>query len=138
MINIDSIKRRLLIKYPSFGSIIANTTFREEERTKTAATNGKEIIYNPTYVENLTSDEQVFLFAHEVCHIAFDHIYRSENRIHKLWNIATDAVINASLVSDGLPLIEGGVDIEDAIKYNAEDLYEILLKDYKLFVKKVI
>ena len=130
-INIDSIKRRLLVKYPSFGSIIANTMIIEEERIKTADTNGEVIRYNPNFVENLTSDEQVFLFAHEVCHIAFDHIYRSENKIHKLWNIATDAVINASLISDNLPLIEGAVDIEDAINYNAEDLYEKLLKDYK-------
>lgn len=130
-INVEGIKRRLLVKYPSFGSIIANAKFIEETRIKTAATDGKDIIYNPAFVENLTSDEQVFLFAHEVCHIAFDHIYRSENRIHKLWNIATDAVINASLVGDNLPLIKGAVDIKDAIKYNAEDLYEKLLKDYK-------
>ena len=130
-INIDSIKRRLLVKYPSFGSIIANTTFKEVKEVSTAATDGKDIIYNPSFVEKLSSDEQVFIFAHEICHIAFDHIYRSENKIHSLWNIATDAVINAALISDGLPLIEGGVNIEDAINYNAEDLYAKLLKDYE-------
>lgn len=130
-INIDSIKRRLLVKYPAFGSIIANTIIVEEERIGTADTNGKKIRYNPTFVENLSRDEQVFLFAHEICHIAFDHIYRSENKIHKLWNTATDAVINALLMNDGLPLIKGGVNMEDAIKYNAEDLYEKLLKDYE-------
>ena len=63
MINIDSIKRRLLVKYPTFGSIIANAKFIEEYGIKTAATDGKDIIYNPTFVENLTSDEQVFLFS---------------------------------------------------------------------------
>lgn len=130
-VNIDSIKRRLLIKYPTFGSIIANASFKEVYSIKTAATDGKNIIYNPTFVENLSSDEQVFVFAHEVCHIAFDHILRSENRIHRLWNIATDAVINAALMSDGLPIIKDGVNIKDAINYNAEDLYDKLLKDYK-------
>ena len=129
-INIDSIKRRLLVKYPAFGSIIANATFKEVDSITTASTTGKDILYNREFVEKLNSDEQVFLFAHEVCHIAFDHILRSENRIHKLWNIATDAVINASLKGDGLPLIEGVVDMPDAINYNAEDLYEKLLKDY--------
>lgn len=130
-INIDSIKRRLLVKYPAFGSIIANATFIENLTIDTALTDGKRIVYNPEFVESLSSDEQVFLFAHEVCHIAFDHILRSENKIHKLWNIATDAVINAFLQSDGLPLIKGGVDMSDAISYNAEDLYEKLLKDYE-------
>ncbi len=81
---------------------------------------------------SLNEDEQLFLFAHEICHIAFNHVFRCENRIVKLWNIATDAVINALLVNDGLPLIKGGVNIPDSIVYNAEDLYCILLESYDM------
>ena len=50
--NIDSIKRKLLIKYPTFGSIIANLEFQEEESVGTAATDGKVILYNPKFLNN--------------------------------------------------------------------------------------
>lgn len=130
-VNIDSIRRRLLVKYPSFGSVVANAKFVENNSIDTAATDGECVYYNPQFVNSLNSDEQVFLFAHEICHIAFDHIFRREGKIKELWNIATDGVINAFLMQDGLPLIEGGVNIPDAINYNAEDLYNKLLEENK-------
>ena len=130
-INIDSIKNRLLVKYPAFGSIIANVKFEESYSEETAATDGEIIYYNPTFIEPLSSDEQVFLLAHEVCHIAFDHIFRSEGKDHTIWNIATDAVINALLVKDGLPLIKGGVDIKDAVNHTAEEMYKKLYEEQK-------
>ena len=127
--NIESIKRRLLVKYPFFGGIVARVKFISESSISTAGTDGETIYYNPSFVESLTSDQQVFLFAHEVCHIAFDHIYRSEDRDKKIWNIATDSVINAFLKKDNLPIIEGGIDIPDAINYDAEEMYEKLIKE---------
>ena len=128
--NIDIMKKRLLIKYPFFGSILANTSFIVTDSLQTAATDGKNIYYNPNFVNSLKEKEQTFLFAHEVCHIAFNHIYRSEGKNQKLWNIATDGVINSLLSQkDGLPIIEGGVNIEDAFKYDAEELYEKLLEE---------
>lgn len=128
--NIDIMKKRLLIKYPFFGSILANTNFMVSDSFPTAATDGKNIYYNIDFVNSLKEKEQTFLFAHEVCHIAFNHIYRSEGKNQELWNIATDGVINSFLSQkDGLPIIEDGVDIEDAFKYDAEELYEKLLEE---------
>ena len=129
--DINSIKRKLLIKYPFFGSIVAKTKFIEETSIHIAATDGKAIYYNPTILENLSNDEQIFTFAHEVCHIAFNHIYRSEGKDEKAWNIATDSVVNALLKQDGLPLIEGVVDIPEAINYDAETMYKKLLEEAK-------
>ena len=45
--NIDSIIKKLLIKYPDFSDIINNTKFIENENEKTACTDGKDIYYNP-------------------------------------------------------------------------------------------
>ena len=39
--DIDSIKRKLLIKYPTFGSVIANLEFKASKDIATAGTNGK-------------------------------------------------------------------------------------------------
>ena len=77
----------------------------------------------------LTDAEQTFVFAHEVCHIAFNHIFRSEKKDKKIWNKATDAIINAYLKEDGMSLVKGCVDIEEAINYDAEEMYIKLLKE---------
>lgn len=134
--NIDKIKRKLLVKYPFFGSVITNTNFVEDQNCvsngmPTAATDGINIYYHPAVMNDNVENEQLFLFAHEVCHIAFNHILRSENKIPELWNIATDAVINALLKKDGIPLAKYSIDIPDAINYDAEELYEKLLKENK-------
>lgn len=127
--NIDVIKRKMLVKYPFFGSIVANVDYRVSNNILIAATNGKVIFYNPKFLEGLSISEQTFVFAHEICHIAFNHILRSEGKDHDTWNIATDAVINAFLKRDGLKMVEGGVDMVDAINYDAEQLYEKLLQE---------
>ena len=59
-VDIDKIKRKLLIKYPTFGIIIANVNFQQDFNLKTAATNGKDIFYNPEFVEKLTDNEKLF------------------------------------------------------------------------------
>ena len=143
-IDVDSIKRKLLIKYPSFGSILANTEFQKDFDVGTAGTDGKVILYNPKFLNDLSEKEQVFIFAHEVCHIAFDHIFRSEGKNPRLWNIATDAVINALLQNDGLDMptkttqINGEsktvkivIDIPEAINYDADEMYNKLLEEEK-------
>ena len=129
--NVDSIKRRLLVKYPFFGSVVANSNFIAELAVGTAGTDGKTIYYNPNFIESITDDQQTFIFAHEICHIAFDHIFRSEGKDKDLWNIATDSVVNAFLKQDGLPIVEGGVDIPEAINYDAEEMYKKLLEEKK-------
>lgn len=128
--NIETLKRKMLVKYPFFGSIVANTNYIENNQIKTAATNGEEIVYNKEFLEKLDINQQLFVLVHEVCHIAFNHIERSKEKNNYLWNIATDAVINAFLKNDGLKEVPGIVEIKDAINYDAEELYQLLLKKY--------
>ena len=127
--NIAALKRKMLVKYPFFGSIVANVGYKESNDIPTAATDGEIIYYNPEYLKGLGVEEQTFIMAHEVCHIAFNHVLRSKDKDPMLWNIATDAVINQFLKRDGLKMAPGGVDIEDAINYDAEQLYEKLLQE---------
>ena len=129
--DIDSIKRKLLIKYPTFGSVIANIEFQASKDIETAGTDGKVLLYNPKFLGGLSEKQQIFIFAHEICHVAFEHIFRSEGKDKRLWNIATDSVINALLKQDGLPIVEGGVDIPEAINYDAEEMYNKLLEEKK-------
>ena len=127
--DIAALKRKMLVKYPFFGSVVASVGYKENKDIPTAGTDGETIYYNPEYLEGLSVDEQTFVFAHEVCHIAFNHILRSEGKNHELWNIATDGVINQFLKRDGLKLAPNVVDMEEAINYDAEQLYEKLLQE---------
>ena len=122
----DKIKRKLLVKYPTFGSIIANLDFQPSNSIDTAGTDGKVLLYNPDFLNNLNENQQIFLFAHEVCHVAFDHIFRSEGKDKDTWNTAADAVTNALLVQDGLTTIDGVVNIPEAINYDVEEMYNKL------------
>lgn len=127
-VDIDKIKRKMLIKYPFFGSVIANLKYIKDEGTKTAATDGDNIYYNEAFLSRLKLDEQVFVLAHETCHIIFLHVDRSIGKDPSIWNIACDAVVNAFLKIDKLPVLKGSVEIEGAINYNAEELYEKLMQ----------
>lgn len=127
--DIEVLKRKMLVKYPFFGSVVTNVDYKESKDIIAAATDGKIIYYNPNFLNELNISEQIFIFAHEVCHIAFNHILRSENKDNDLWNIATDAVINQFLKRDGLTMVQGGVDIKEAINYDVETLYEKLLQN---------
>ncbi len=129
--DVNRIKKRMLRKYPVFGSIINTVNYKISDQIQTAGTDGKNIYFNPDFMKTLDEDKQVFVFSHEVCHIALNHILRSKDKDKKLWNIATDAIINQHLVHDGLPIIEGGVNMQDALNYDAEELYKKLLEDKK-------
>lgn len=127
--DIAALKRKMLVKYPFFGSVVASVDYKENKDIPTAGTDGETIYYNPKYLESLSVEEQTFIFAHEVCHIAFNHILRSEGKDPELWNIATDGVINQFLKRDGLKMALGGVDMAEAINYDAEQLYDKLLQE---------
>ena len=127
--DIAALKRKMLVKYPFFGSVVASVDYKENKDIPTAGTDGETIYYNPKYLESLSVEEQTFIFAHEVCHIAFNHILRSEGKNPELWNIATDGVINQFLKRDGLKMALGGIDMSEAINYDAEQLYDKLLQE---------
>lgn len=142
LMDLDIIKNKLLVKYPFFGNVIANITIIESEEyvdfngNPTLGTNGEQIFINPIFFNDLSVEDKVFVLAHEISHIAFDHISRGEGKERKIWNIATDAIINAQLVQDGLNLVKSGIYIPNAINYNAEELYELLLKDYNSYLSE--
>ena len=127
--DIGSLKRKVLAEYPFFGSLTAGLEYEETEEVRSTAGDGKTLYYNPEYMTGLTEEEQVFALAHEICHVAFDHIYRSEGKDAEVWKAATDAVINQLLKRDGLEIIDGGIDYPEAIYYDAEEYYEILMRN---------
>jgi len=129
---IYDIKRKMLAKYPRFGSeiAVANIEYRDDLKYHTAATDGKNIYVDPNYFASLSESDRLFTIAHEIMHIKFMHMYRlkdkaGEMRDPELWNIATDAIINANLERDGFTIKEGYVNMPEALNYSAEEFYQI-------------
>ena len=131
-------KRLMLLRYPRFGSEIAsaNIAYRSDLKYHTAATDGKNIYFDPEYLAKLSESDRLFLIAHELMHIKFAHAFRLEDkngqkRDPDVWNEATDAIINANLERDGFTIKEGYVNRPEALKYSAEEFYQLLLDEKK-------
>ena len=63
--DIAALKRKMLVKYPFFGSVVASVDYKENKGIPTAGTDGKTIYYNPDFLESLSVEQQTFVFAHE-------------------------------------------------------------------------
>ena len=125
---IYDVKRKMLAKYPRFGSEIAVSNIEVKENLKyhTAATDGKNVYVDPNYFESLSENERIFTIAHEIMHIKFMHMFRLKDKDGKkrdleIWNTATDAIINANLERDGFTIKEGYVNMPEALNYSAEE-----------------
>lgn len=133
---IYNVKRKMLAKYPRFGSeiAVANIEFKDNLKYHTAATDGKNIYVDPNYFASLSENDRLFTIAHEIMHIKFMHMFRLKDksgvkRDPELWNIATDAIINANLERDGFTIKEGYVNMPEALDYSAEEFYQKLLQE---------
>ena len=129
---IDDAKRGVLSKFPLLGSVVSGVVFREVgDALPTAATDGEKIVYNGEFVASLSYEERVGVFAHEIMHIAFNHILRSKDKDGQIWNIETDSVINQMLRDEGVKLPDGTVDMPEAQNRSAEDMYDKILEEIK-------
>lgn len=82
---------------PFFSTILLKMNFTETDMVETMCTNGKRIVYNPKFVDELKRDECEVVLCHESCHVAFGHHVRQGDREGQPWNIACDLAINSML-----------------------------------------
>lgn len=123
---IKQIVNSVLSRFPLLGVTISTLKFIPDKNCQTAMTDGNNVYYNMDFLNTLSFEEKVFVLAHEIFHVALQHIYRCKDKNMSNWNIATDAVINARLVAEGLPMIEGGVNMPEAIDKSSEEIYNAL------------
>jgi predicted metal-dependent peptidase len=91
-------------------SILSQTEFVWDMSIPTAATNGLYIKFNPKFFLELPQDTRVTVLAHEIWHIAYEHVMsdRIGTREPEKWNEAADHVINIGLEDERYSFI--GVD----------------------------
>lgn len=116
----------LLLRHPFFGSLLYRHEVLITASVETAAvTTDRVILLNPEFVEKCTARQLEFLLAHEVMHIVFAHIARRGDRDPVIYNIACDAVINETLIAEGVgEFIAGGIRMLGAQYRTSESIYD--------------
>lgn len=132
----ESVKRKVLARYPYFGGVAAKTEIIKSDKVVGMESDDGVIYYDPDYFDELDLEDRVFALARELCHIALDHSARGKGRDAQIWKAATEAVVNQLLRCDGFELMRGSLDYPEAIEYDAEKYYEILLEQ-KLAIEMV-
>ena len=122
---------------PFYGFLALQLKLVEQPSVGTAGVDGKgRMYYAPEFIDKLDTEELVFLFAHELGHLVFDHITRKGSRNHMLWNMAGDYVINLALEKDNVgKFIEGGLKDGKYKGMTADEVYELLKKDMEQAMK---
>ena len=116
----------LMTKSVFLSTICLSLKHQFTEDISTAATNGLSIIYNPEFLEGLTAQERTGLLAHEVWHVAFNHLTRVGSRDKMIWNKAGDYVINYMLTEAGFTIPRGGLYAPKFSNMSTEEVYEII------------
>jgi len=141
-------KVKLQKQNPFFAYLVMNLNFKEDKDIESIGVDFKgNCFYNPKFIESLTDNVLKGVLAHEVLHLALEHLLREGNRERRLFNVATDLVINNILVRSNfeLPQLQGGLVpygnefqfkdgnvIRDLDKKVAEEVYNEIKSNKKL------
>lgn len=120
---------RLRAQAPFFATLALFAKMELREDLPTAATDGRDVFFNPQFLAMLTPNQTDGLLLHEVLHAALLHIPRRGTRDPWLWNIAADIVING-IISNESPFELPPRALRDRSleKKGVEEVYELLQK----------
>ncbi len=118
---------RLRMKSPFFGTLAMFVLFIPTTTISSAATDGRDIFFNPEFLMSLPSQQQDGVLLHEILHAALLHPLRLREREPQLWNIAADIVVNGMILRQrGFELPPGGLRDEQLEHLSVEEVYELL------------
>jgi predicted metal-dependent peptidase len=96
-------------RHPFFGTLLFHAPTILTEQISTACTDGKNLYFNPAFIDPLCRQELDGLLLHEVLHAALLHCQRRGARDPQLWNWAADIVVNGMIASlEDISLPSGG------------------------------
>ncbi len=117
---------RTVLDHPFFATLLLRMRLREDKEIKTACTDGKQIRYNPDFINGLQIDQIVFVLAHLVMHVAHFHPLRRSARNLGRFNKAGDYAINGILKEAGLSMLPKALYHKDFSNLAAEQIYSRL------------
>ena len=128
---IEKAKVKLMVEQPYFGTISSALSFKVNSELLTFESDGTQLSYNDEYLDRLTVEETEFVLANAAMHSQLKHLQRTNHRIAWLWQSATDYVVNAMLIKNGMTPpehIHYELDFEGMY---AEEIYSILYSKIK-------
>ena len=119
-------RTQLILNHAFYGALAMRLKLKSApELTKTAATDGRSLYFNPSFIGTLTLAQTMGLIAHEIGHCIMEHHKRRNGRDPVQWNIAGDLAINPLIEYDdsGIELPAGAL-MNPAYKgMTTEDIY---------------
>ena len=113
-----------------WGSLGLTMGLIPREGIETAATDGINIYYEPSFIMGLSEQETIGLLAHEISHPALRHRQRlAYLNDHDLANMSADYELNMDLVDVGLTLPEGALIDERFRGMAAEQIANVLRRE---------
>ncbi len=117
---------RTVLDHPFFATLLLRMKLHEDTEIKTASTDGRQIRYNPRFINSLQVDQIVFVLAHLVMHVAHFHPLRRNARNKGRFNKAGDYAINGILKDAGLSMLPKALYHKDFHNLAAEQIYDRL------------
>ncbi len=127
-------KMRLQVRAPFFGALIHSADFQlltkgGAEEVGMAATDGRTILLNSSYIAEISDPELEGLVLHGLCHCVLLHVPRRGPRELQKWNLAADLIANRIVARvDGPELLSGAVLDADLHDRCVEAVYSFLTR----------
>jgi predicted metal-dependent peptidase len=100
----------LVTREPFFGTLaMTQLELIEDPKCETHWVDGKRLGFNPEWAMNTSLEDISAGLAHQVLTCALGHPFRRNGREEKLWNEASDYVVNPQLKDAGFSLPEGAL-----------------------------
>lgn len=124
----------LMMKHPFIGNLTSRLILKPDDEISTAATDGRNIFFNAGFINKLVKKEVEFVAAHELFHCVLEHAgvdSRITGKNAKVWNIATDLVVNLMLVEQGMSLPTTVPCLYDKkyTNWSSEEIYNDLMQN---------
>jgi len=123
---ITKAKAKLMLEHPYFGTVASSLALEKNNDILTFISDGVKMHYNSEYLDKLSLEEVEFVMANGAMHSVLKHYERVNGRTKWLWQTATDYVVNAMLVKNGMQLPEYAYFEEKFEGLYVEEVYEML------------
>lgn len=129
-------RKTILARFPFVGSIAMSLDLvpTRDCRNTTMCTDGSAIYCDIDFLNGLSTDDMMFIVAHEIYHNVMLHTLRQDNRDHDTFNIATDIEVNTILEDDGMLVPKMVLTAENQNVprgISAEAIYDLLIERKK-------
>lgn len=130
-------RMRILNKQGFYGMLLMHISFNIMPECSSISTDGEKIYFKPEYIMGLTNAELDFMLLHQVLHIVLSHCARREGKQRDVFDLACDIVVNSNILENSdftseaqalYDLPHKGPNGEEGLKFTAEEVYEMLMK----------